>query len=72
MWEDNGGEVFWGWETQLFQTHSCQLLFFCREVKEEMACTDTSPGIAQQGEAFFFFFSGKGGLGWGDNEAASL
>lgn len=30
MWE-----VLWGWETQLFQTHSYQLLFFCREEKKK-------------------------------------
>lgn len=29
------GEVLWGWETQLFQTHSYQLLFFCREEKKK-------------------------------------
>lgn len=50
MWE-----VLWGWETQLFQTHSYQLLFFCREEKKKWlaptplrACT-TRVGVFGEG-----------------------
>lgn len=47
--------VLWGWETQLFQTHSYQLLFFCREEKKKWltltplrACT-TRVGVFWEG-----------------------
>lgn len=38
-WGRITGEVLWGWETQLFQTCSYQLLFFWREEKKWLALT---------------------------------
>lgn len=54
-WGRITGEVLWGWETQLFQTRSYQLLFFCREEKKKWpaqtplrACT-TRVGVFGEG-----------------------
>lgn len=61
-------EVLWGQDTQLFQTHSHQLLFFFfhGEAKEEWRAKTPLQACTTRGGLM------GGGLGQGDNEAASL